>query len=150
MGPPYKGPLIDTAKTITIGAAHAAFNAAFAPAHDNDNDNASANHHAEHRHINAHRQWIAEHRSLVLGRLAYSADDHEQRHSDDDVVQRRSRRRIPLHRRDLWRSEPPDLARTNPDAAVVGSVTGTATSEYGYTELLVQASNVTVQGHCES
>jgi hypothetical protein len=38
----------------------------------------------------------------------------------------------------------------HPDADVVGTVSGTATSEYGYKELLVQASSVKVQGQCAS
>lgn len=38
----------------------------------------------------------------------------------------------------------------HPDADVVGTVSGTATSEYGYKELLVQASSVKVHGQCAS
>jgi hypothetical protein len=38
----------------------------------------------------------------------------------------------------------------HPDASVVGTVSGTATSEYGYKELLVQASSVKVKGQCQS
>jgi lysophospholipase L1-like esterase len=38
----------------------------------------------------------------------------------------------------------------HPDAYVVGTVSGTATSDYGYKELLVQASSVKVQGQCAS
>lgn len=38
----------------------------------------------------------------------------------------------------------------HPAAYVVGKVSGTATSDYGYKELLVQAPSVTVQGQCQS
>jgi hypothetical protein len=46
----------------------------------------------------------------------------------------------------------PNLAicPASPDADVVGTISGTAQSEYGYKELLVQASSVKVQGQCES